>query len=106
MQIGVADAGIASNQLLRDGVGPGGVSQVILEGVNDLGIPYAQHRPLPAFEELIGGYRPMVAEARAQGVKVILGTLLPFKGAKYWSDQKWWSAAARRPSKRYGGANL
>jgi lysophospholipase L1-like esterase len=99
--MGVANAGIASNQLLRDGVGPSGVSRfahdalaapgvthvVLLEGINDIGIATNQHRPLPTPDALIGGYRQIIAEAHAHHVKVILGTLLPYKGAKYWSAQ-------------------
>jgi lysophospholipase L1-like esterase len=30
----------------------------------------------------------LIEQARARGVKVLLGTITPFKGAAYWSEEK------------------
>jgi lysophospholipase L1-like esterase len=101
IDVGVANAGIGGNQILHDGAGasalsrfdqdalsvPGVTHVIVLEGINDIGIPTAHHEPEPTPEMLIAGYRQFIAHAHARGVKVILGTLLPYKGAKYWSAE-------------------
>ncbi|WP_235523572.1 SGNH/GDSL hydrolase family protein [Sphingobium sp. Leaf26] len=98
--VGVANAGISANRLLSEGEGdnalarfdadvlavPGVTHVVVLEGVNDIGSAFAQQRPIPTRDELIGAYRQMIARAHDRGVKVILATILPYKGAGYWSD--------------------
>jgi len=105
----VINAGIAGNRLLADGIGPSGVERfrrdvlaqsgvthvVILIGINDIGLslPPAMQALAPAFkppsaEQITAGLQQLVFEAHAKGVKVLLGTLLPFKGAGYWSEEK------------------
>jgi lysophospholipase L1-like esterase len=89
-RLGVVDAGIAGNRLLssapqiyrgvsgvrrfgHDALAQPGVKDVILlEGVNDLtnGVDSAQ--------QLINGYRAVISEAHAAGVRVIGGTILPY----------------------------
>lgn len=99
--VGVANAGISANRLLSEGDGynalarfdsdvlavPGVSHVVILEGVNDIGSAHAQKRPMPSAQDLIGAYRQMIARAHDRGVKVILATILPYKGAGYWSAE-------------------
>ncbi|MFC3439918.1 SGNH/GDSL hydrolase family protein [Sphingobium rhizovicinum] len=99
--IGVANAGISANRLLSEGDGynalarfdsdvlavPGVSHVVILEGVNDIGSAFAQQRAIPTADDLIGAYRQMIARAHDRGVKVILATILPYKGAGYWSAE-------------------
>jgi hypothetical protein len=36
-------------------------------------------------DALIAAYRQMILRGHARGIKVLLGTILPFKGAGYWS---------------------
>jgi lysophospholipase L1-like esterase len=102
----VVNAGISGNRLLRDDVGPSGLRRfehdalgvpkvrwvIVLEGINDLGFagsvePGAER---VTAEDLIGGYRQLVARARAAGVKIYGGTLLPFEGtgSGYFSPDK------------------
>jgi lysophospholipase L1-like esterase len=99
--VGVANAGISANRLLSEGDGynalarfdadvlavPGVTHVVILEGVNDIGSASAQKRAMPTPDDLIGAYRQMIARAHDRGVKVILATILPYKGAGYWSQE-------------------
>jgi lysophospholipase L1-like esterase len=93
----VVNAGISGNRLLREGFGPSGLARfeadalrrpgvrwvVVLEGINDLGYPGSVHPEAPRVtaDELIAGYRQLVRKARAAGVKIYGGTLLPFEGA-------------------------
>lgn len=97
----VVNAGIGGNRLLHQGSGPSGLERldtdalavpgarclILLEGVNDLGRParpeYA-HEAITA-EDLIAGYRQVLARARAQGFRVAIATLPPFEGANYFS---------------------
>lgn len=99
--VGVANAGIGGNRLLEDGTGPNalarfdrdvlsvpGVSHVIvLEGVNDIGTATRDHRPLPTPDIIEGAYRQMIARAHDRGVKVLMATITPYKGAGYWSAE-------------------
>ncbi|HEY1908441.1 MAG TPA: GDSL-type esterase/lipase family protein, partial [Myxococcaceae bacterium] len=93
----VVNAGISGNRLLREGFGPSGLARfeadalrrpgvrsvIVLEGINDLGYPGSVHPEAPRVtaDELIAGYRQLVRKARAAGVKIYGGTLLPFEGA-------------------------
>jgi lysophospholipase L1-like esterase len=94
----IANAGISGNRLLSDGRGPNALSRfdrdvlavpnathvVILEGINDIGKvkdPAKDWQP-PA-DKLIAAYEQLLARAKARGLKVIFGTLLPYEGAAY-----------------------
>jgi lysophospholipase L1-like esterase len=105
----VINAGLGGNRLLVDGTGPRGLDRfrrdalgqsgathvLILIGINDLGVslPIAMQGLSPDFrpasaEQLAAGLRQLIEEARVRGVKVLLGTVTPFKGAGYWSEEK------------------
>lgn len=106
-RLGVVNAGIGGNRVLndsscfgekalsrfeRDALGQPDVRTVVLlEGINDIGFPrFAFECTTPNPEvtaaQLIAGYRELIGKARAAGVRVVGGTLLPFKGAEYYSD--------------------
>ena len=104
--LGVANEGISGNRVLTDGFGPNALSRfdrdvlaipgvryaVLLEGINDLGIPRMSSaaETAPSADAIIGGYRQMIARAHARGVRVIGATLTPYQGAiegKYYSDE-------------------
>lgn len=102
--MGVVDAGIGGNRVLtdvpniwqgisatkrfaHDALGRPGVRDVILlEGINDIGNNAGPGgAPLTA-QDLIDGYRNLIQQAHAAGVRIIGGTLLPDKGNGYYSD--------------------
>ncbi|MFF4348181.1 RICIN domain-containing protein [Streptomyces sp. NPDC001530] len=101
--LGVVDAGIGSNRVLseadgnnpslqtrfaHDVLGQPNVKYVImLEGINDIGINVGPnwHSPVTA-AELVNGMKDVIDKAHAAGVKVIGGTILPYKGAGYYTD--------------------
>jgi len=97
----VANAGISGNRLLATGAGPAALARfdrdvlsvpgvryvVVLEGVNDIGNPTARKAILPLPKDIIGAYRQMIARAHDRGVKVIGATVLPYKGAGYYSEE-------------------
>ncbi len=92
----VVNAGIGGNRLLRDGYGESGLARferdvlarpgvrwvTVLAGINDLGFPGGVEPDAPRVtaEELIAAHRQLIARAHAVGVKVYVGTLLPFEG--------------------------
>jgi len=110
--VGLANAGISGARLLssamgvtaaerfgRDVLEQAGVrAVVVLIGINDIGWPgtaFAPADPPANVEQMIEGYRALIAQGRARGVKVIGGTLIPFRGALhgtpfagYWSPAK------------------
>jgi lysophospholipase L1-like esterase len=106
--ISVVDAGIGGNRLLqtmpmfgvsalsrldRDVFSVPGLSHiVILEGINDIGMngPGGMFGDTPSVDpqELIAAYSQIIARAHERGVKVFGATILPFKGAAYYSKEK------------------
>ena len=103
----VVNGGISGNRLLADGAGTKGIARfaqdvlaqrglthvVILIGINDIGLSMPEGaagpvRGQPAAQDITAGLESLIQQARARGVKVLLGTLLPFKGASYWSEEK------------------
>ncbi|XWT37049.1 SGNH/GDSL hydrolase family protein [Streptomyces noursei] len=67
---------------------PGVRSVVVLVGLNDIGfsevdLPTYKPNPDNAVERLVAGYRELIARAHAAGVRVVGGTILPFKGSEY-----------------------
>jgi len=103
--LAVIDAGIGGNRVIMGGWGRAAVVRfdrdvaridgvsyaVILEGINDIGnAGKSMFGDSPALDtaDLITGYRQLIARAHARGIKVIMGTLLPFSGAMYFSSAK------------------
>ena len=102
----VLNAGISGNRLLSDGAGAKGIERfqrdvlgqsgvthtIVLIGINDIGLalpqgPGGQLGP-PTVDQITAGLQQLIDQARAWGVKVLLGTLPPFKGSVYWSPEK------------------
>lgn len=96
--VAVLNAGISGGRLLRDGMGragltraaqdvfaqPGVRSLVVLLGTNDIGWPggpFAPAEPALRAEELVQGYRQLIAMARAHNVRIVGGTIPPFGDA-------------------------
>jgi len=63
---------------------------VLLEGINDIGFSSFPGNPTSgspvSSNEMIGAYRQLIERAHQHGVKLIGGTLLPYKGAMYYSE--------------------
>ena len=110
--LATANQGISGNRVLRDGAAqsalarfdrdvlavPGAATVVVFEGVNDLGRGYPPPaKPgAPSFggapepvtaDEMIAGYRQLIARAHGSGLRVIGATIAPYGGASYWSEQ-------------------
>ncbi|MFM1896257.1 MAG: hypothetical protein RLZZ385_1331 [Pseudomonadota bacterium] len=70
----------------RDVLNLANVSHIILlEGINDIGMS-SRTGVLISAEEIIDGYRQIIARAHARGIKVIAGLLLPYEGAAYYTQ--------------------
>ena len=104
-RIGVVNRGISGNSLLtdypnallagrralerfdRDVLATSGVRYVLtLIGINDICYSSGSN-PIPA-NNLIEGYRQLIARAHARGVKIIGATLPPFNGFVYYTSQR------------------
>ena len=107
-RVAVLNSGISGNRVLNDLFGPNaqarldpdvltqsGVTHVILlEGVNDLGLGTANLGggfvlgPIVGADEIIAGYKQVIERAHTAGLKILIGTILPFKGFAlpgYWT---------------------
>jgi len=58
----------------------------LLIGINDIGNSSATN-PVTA-DDLIAGYRQVIARAHAKGIAIFGATLTPFEGAGYYSPEK------------------
>jgi len=104
-RLGVVNRGISGNRLLsnpaegslagrsiqerfdRDVLATAGVRYMTLMiGINDIGNSSAAN-PVSA-NDLIAGYRQVIARAHAKGIAVYGATLTPFEGAGYYSAEK------------------
>jgi lysophospholipase L1-like esterase len=114
-ELAVVNEGIGGNRILHDGAGvnalarfdrdvlaqPGVANVIVLEGINDIGWPHMKPRKEPNGEELkempflhqlvstqdlIMGFRQIIDRAHEHGIRVLAGTLTPYEGADYYSD--------------------
>ncbi|WP_297781351.1 SGNH/GDSL hydrolase family protein [uncultured Roseovarius sp.] len=111
--VAVINAGISGGRLLSEGMGesvlaridrdafavPGIDAVVLLIGTNDIawpGSPFAPDEAPMTLERLQAGIAAIAAKARIHGVRLIVGTVPPFRGAlpgtpmeaTYWSAGK------------------
>jgi len=111
----VSDQGISGNRVLNDGFGASALARfdrdvlatpalgyvIVFEGINDIGISYmprTQGGPLAAFmktfagapvtaDDIIAGYRQLIARAHEHGVKIYGATITPYEGAGTYSAE-------------------
>ena len=101
-QVGVLNLGIGGNCVLRNCLGPSGISRfnrdilkqqgvrwiIIMEGINDIGQTPDSVVASQVAIDLIAAYRQMIQDAHAQGFKVYGATILPFKKSFYYTDYR------------------
>jgi lysophospholipase L1-like esterase len=102
----VVNAGIGGNRLIGSFIGapalarldrdvfgtPGVTHLIVLEGINDIGVGgrtvEGVTHPFVTVEQIIAAYIEIIERCRERNVKVVGGTLLPFRGAFFFSDAK------------------
>jgi lysophospholipase L1-like esterase len=120
--LGVVNAGIGGNRVLtdvpniwqgisaikrfsHDALGEPGVRDVILlEGINDIGNNAGPNGAPLTVQDLIDGYRNLIAQAHAAGVRIIGATMLPDSGNGYYSSSAEAIRQAANDWIRTGGA--
>jgi lysophospholipase L1-like esterase len=102
--LAVANEGIGGNRILHDVIGPNALERldrdvlardgvkymIVLESINDLGWPHqpgAHESQEVTAQRLIAGLLQIIQRAHAHGIKVVGGTLTPYQGASYYSDE-------------------
>ncbi|WP_116051443.1 SGNH/GDSL hydrolase family protein [Amycolatopsis palatopharyngis] len=107
--LGVLNAGISGNRVLRDSPcfganaldrferdvaeQPGVRTVIVLEGINDIGMggpgfgDCVPPSPEVTAQDLIDGHRELIEAARDAGIKTVGATLLPMKGAFYHDSE-------------------
>lgn len=112
----IVNAGISGNRLLHEGfalpalarfdrdvLGVAGVTQVVLmEGINDIGWWNKPGSEVTA-DQLIAAYRQLVTRAHTHGLRVVGATLLPYKGAVYYTPEGEQMRQAVNEFIRHGG---
>ncbi|MFO1073221.1 MAG: SGNH/GDSL hydrolase family protein [Geminicoccaceae bacterium] len=95
-KVAVVNQGISGARVLRDRMGDNALARfdrdvlsqphadtvVLMMGINDVGWPdtllVPQGEPAPSAEDVIAGYRQLIARAHAAGLRIIGATLTPF----------------------------
>jgi lysophospholipase L1-like esterase len=102
--VAIINEGISGNRLLNDGAGvsalarfdrdvisqPGVKWLIVLEGINDIGfgaLPGAQPTDTVTADDLIAAHKQIIERAHLHGIRVIGGTLTPYLGAGYATEQ-------------------
>lgn len=97
-RVSVVNAAIAGNRWIYDGVGPAGVTRfahdvagvsgathvMILLGINDIGIGELIPQQNVSADQIIAAMQATIAQAKASGIKIYLGTITPYNGASYY----------------------
>lgn len=108
--VAVVNAGISGARLLRNKMGdnalarfgrdvldqPGVTTAIVMVGINDiswLDTPLGPHDATPSPEQLIAGYRQLIAQAHLHNVRIVGATLTPFEGALIDSPMKHYYSA-------------
>ena len=108
--VAVVNAGISGARLLRNKMGenalarfgrdvldqPGVSAVIVLIGINDiswLDTPLGPRDATPPPEQLIAGYRQLIAQAHLHNVRIVGATLTPFEGALIDSPMKHYYSA-------------
>ena len=99
----VLNLGIGGNRLLQTVVGPAALARfdrditsqsnlthlIVLEGINDIGEGWKANSTdasPPSAKDLIAAYQQIITRAHSHNITVYGATLLPYKGASYYSD--------------------
>jgi lysophospholipase L1-like esterase len=97
--VSVVNAGISGNRWKHDVIGPKGEGRferdvldrsgithaIVLLGINDLGFPFFFPTQNVTATDITNAMQIAVDKAKARGVKIYLATLLPYKGAVYFT---------------------
>ncbi|WP_336978783.1 SGNH/GDSL hydrolase family protein [Altererythrobacter fulvus] len=107
----VANTAISGNRILSPGMGEAALARfdedvlslpnvkymIVFEGVNDIGNRFGVRsggpqlpgldQPQITVEQMIAGYKQIIARAHEKGIKVIGSPIGPYKGASYWSEE-------------------
>lgn len=97
--LSVVNEGIGGNRILHEGAGPSAMARfdrevlsqpgirfvLMLEGINDIGNMNRAPADAVTEQQLVDAYTALAARAHARGVRFIPATILPYKGAKYFS---------------------
>lgn len=101
-RISVVNQGISGNQVLRDGAGvsalarldrdvfsrPGVKWVILLEGINDINFRGRRDGPdALTSDDLIWGYRQIIARCHSHGIKVLGATIMPEEGVPTASER-------------------
>jgi lysophospholipase L1-like esterase len=98
----VLNAGISGNQVTTEGNSlfgqnlqarferdvlalTGVTHMVLMEGINDIGMPSMAGGAPTSAAQIIAGYKQIVARAHARGIKIFGATLTPYEGAAYFT---------------------
>jgi lysophospholipase L1-like esterase len=97
--LAVLNHGISGNRTLFDFIGPNALARfdrdvlnapgakfvILLEGINNIGIPGAFGRTseIVTADDIIAGHKQLIARAHERGLKIYGGTLTPFEGTTF-----------------------
>ncbi|MBV9634028.1 MAG: SGNH/GDSL hydrolase family protein [Methylobacteriaceae bacterium] len=128
-EVAVINEGISGARVLRDRMGDNALARfdrdvisqphvdtvVLMMGINDIGWPETilvpKGEPAPSADDIIGGYKQLIARAHAHHIRILAATLTPFEDTfhgnplfGYYSEDKETKRAAVNQWIRTSGA--
>lgn len=107
LHVSVVNQGIGGNQVLAKGLGdsalarfdrdalvlPGAATIILMEGINDIGfsgnmVPGFSRTDIIPPDDIIQGYRQLIARAHARGMRIIGATMTAFGGSPAFTPEK------------------
>lgn len=101
--VAVINLGISGNRVLTSVIGPNALSRfdrdvigrpgvthvILLEGINDIGLPGLIGAPSQevSVEQITAGYQQLIRRAHSHDIKLIGATLTPYKSAIYYTEE-------------------
>lgn len=101
--VAVLNLGISGNRVLTSVIGPNALSRfdrdvigrpgvthvILLEGINDIGLPGLLGDPSQevTVKQITSGYQQLIQRAHSHDIKIIGSTLTPYKTAIYYSEE-------------------
>ena len=96
----VVNEGIGGNRVLLEGTGPSALNRfarevlsqpgaryvLMLEGINDIGNMHRAPADAITEQQLLDAFTSLANQAHSNGMKFIPATILPYGGAKYYSE--------------------
>ena len=98
--VAILNVGISGNRVLKFGTGPSALDRfdrdvlqqpgakfvVVMDGINDIGNMHRAPEDAITEQAMLDAYTTLAKRTHSAGLKIVVATLTPYEGAKYYSE--------------------